>query len=146
MNKKIICCLVGLLLFLNLDSNAQNNAKSQINQLLSMQVKAWNNGDIEGFMTGYWQSDSLKFIGKNGLTYGWDKTLLNYKKSYKTVEEMGILAFDVLSVDVLDRSNAFVVGRWQLTRASELGDLKGYFTLLVKKIDKKWVIVADHSS
>ena len=31
-------------------------------------------------MEGYWKSESLKFYGANGVTYGWDNTLERYQK------------------------------------------------------------------
>lgn len=109
------------------------------------QQKAWNNGDLDGFMNGYWQSDSLKFIGKNGITYGYEATLERYKKSYPDVETMGKLKFDILSMKKLDKKHIFVIGKWHLKR-EEKEDLEGHFTLLWEKINKKWVIIADHSS
>lgn len=95
-------------------------------------------------MQGYWKSDSLKFIGKSGITYGWRATLENYKKSYPDTAAMGKLKFDLLEVKRLSVMYFFVIGKWHLARTD--GDLKGYFTLLFKKIKGTWVIVADHSS
>jgi hypothetical protein len=65
---------------------------------LAQQTSAWNNGKLDDFMNGYWQSDSLMFIGKSGITYGWQKTLDNYKKVYPDTASMGKLNFDLLSV------------------------------------------------
>ena len=95
-------------------------------------------------MDGYWRSDSLRFIGSRGLTYGWQQTLDNYRKGYPDRDAMGILNFTILSIEPLSRKSAFVVGKWHLKRTK--GDLSGHFTLLWRKVDGKWVIVADHSS
>ena len=114
-------------------------------QTFQNQQKAWNSGDLDGFMNGYWQSDSLKFIGKNGITYGYEATLENYKKSYPDIETMGKLKFDILSIQQLDKNHIFVIGKWYLKRDTK-EDLGGHFTLIWKKINKKWVIIADHSS
>jgi ketosteroid isomerase-like protein len=108
------------------------------------QEQSWNNGDIEGFMKHYWQNDSLKFIGRRGLTYGWQQTLDNYKRSYPDRAAMGRLQFDILSTDILSDSSAFVIGKWTLLRSADT--LSGHYTLLWKKYDDRWVIVADHSS
>ena len=56
-------------------AQAQNKNENAIRAMLSAQEAAWNTGNLEQFMIGYWQSDSLMFIGKNGPTYGYDKTL-----------------------------------------------------------------------
>ncbi len=111
---------------------------------MAEQVEAWNAGDLEGFMKHYWKSDSLKFIGKSGLKMGWQTTLDNYKSSYPDLDAMGTLSFDILEVEILGNSNAFVIGKWRLDRSEDV--LQGHYTLLWKKIDGAWVIVADHSS
>lgn len=109
-----------------------------------MQTIAWNSGNIENFMHGYWQNDSLMFIGKSGVTYGWQKTLDNYKKGYPDTAAMGNLDFIILQVKKLSEDYSFVIGKWHLART--IGDLSGHFTLLFKKIKNNWVIVSDHSS
>lgn len=118
--------------------------KEQILQVLDMQMKAWNSGSIEQYMTGYWNNDSLVFVGKSGLTYGYNKTLQNYKRSYSDAAKMGQLHFDILQVRQLSADYYFVLGKWALARTA--GDVSGSFTLLFRKIKGKWCIVADHSS
>lgn len=129
-------------------SIAQNNVseKLAITQVLYKQQVAWNNGSIESFMMPYWHSDSLKFIGKKGITYGWQNTFDNYKKSYSDTTAMGQLAFEIKSIDVFSKNSAFVIGKWFLKREKSKGDLGGYFSLIFKKIKHKWVIVVDHTS
>lgn len=115
-----------------------------IRQLLDKQTQAWNRGDIETFMETYWKSDSLMFIGKSGVTYGWANTLNNYKKGYPDTTAMGKLSFDILVIKRLSFQYYHVVGKWHLQRS--IGDLSGHYTLLIKKIKGQWVIIADHSS
>lgn len=123
---------------------AQSTAEKEIRKVLSTQDIAWNKGDIEGFMQTYWKSDSLMFIGKSGITYGWQKTLDNYKKGYPDTTAMGKLHFDLIEFKKLSETTFFVVGKWFLTR--RIGNINGVFTLLLKKINYRWVIIADHSS
>jgi len=125
-------------------SIAQSKDESAIRNILSNQSKAWNEGNIEGFMKGYWQNDSLMFIGKKGLTYGWKNTLSNYKKNYPDANAMGQLEFTIIKVKPLCNQYQEVIGKWHLTRRD--GDLEGHFTLLFEKINGAWVIVMDHSS
>ena len=119
-------------------------AKTEIQQLLSNQQKAWNEGKIEVYMHGYWNNDSLTFVGKRGVTRGWKNTLENYKKSYPDKATMGKLELQIISLKILSNDMAFVVGKWDLTRTA--GNVGGHFTLLMRKLKGKWVIVADHSS
>ena len=122
-----------------------NDARRAIVQVLTTQTAAWNRGDIPGFMQGYWQSDSLVFIGRKGPTYGWQPTLANYQKSYPDASAMGQLDFSGLRVSVLTPGAAQVVGRWHLARPAA-GDLQGYFLLILRQIDGKWLVVADHTN
>jgi len=115
-----------------------------VRKILSDQSEAWNRGDIEAFMKGYWKNDSLTFTGKSGITYGWNKTLNNYKRNYPDATAMGKLAFTIISATNLSPEYFHVIGRWHLQRT--IGDLEGHFTLLFKKIKGQWLIIADHSS
>lgn len=134
--------IIASLFFISAYSQSKDEAA--VRSLLEEQHLAWNTGDVQAFMNGYWQSDSLMFIGKSGITYGWQNTLNNYKKGYPDTATMGKLNFDILEVKRLSVMYFFVVGKWHLTRS--VGNAGGHFTLLLRKIKSKWVIVADHSS
>ncbi|ARK10836.1 nuclear transport factor 2 family protein [Fibrella sp. ES10-3-2-2] len=112
---------------------------------LKRQTDDWNAGRVDAFMNGYWQSDSLTFVGKGGITYGYAETLANYKKRYPDRESMGTLAFTILKVEFPGKNVAYVIGKWHLTRP-KVGDAGGHFTLLWEKKKGSWVIVSDHSS
>lgn len=116
-----------------------------ITKVMDYQVEKWNQGDIDGFMETYWKSPELKFVGSNGVTKGWQATLERYHKSYPDRATMGVLKFDIQEIDFLSKKSAWVLGKWQLTR-EEKGDIGGYFTLILKRINKNWVIVSDHTS
>ena len=123
---------------------SQDKDAQSIRKVLSTQVEAWNSGNIDEFMHGYWESDSLKFIGKTGVTYGYQQTLANYKKNYNDTAKMGKLFFDLIEIKRLSAEYYFVVGKWFLKRS--VGDVGGTYTLLFRKINGKWVIVVDHTS
>jgi len=108
------------------------------------QTEAWNKGNIEGFMQTYWRNDSLMFIGKDGVTWGWQNTLGHYKKAYPGKEAMGQLSFDNILVKKLSKDYFFVTGKWVLQR--NMDKLSGYYSLLIKRIKGQWKIIADHSS
>ncbi len=115
----------------------------EIQKVMSDQATAWNNGDLEGYMNGYWKNDSLTFIGSKGVTYGWDNTLKNYKKGYPTKEKMGHLSFSDVTIKPLGKNFALVIGKWKLTR--EKDEPKGIYTLIFQKIKKDWKIISDHT-
>jgi len=125
-------------------SQAQKHDEGEIRNLLVQQTETWNRGDINGFMQTYWQNDSLMFIGKDGVTWGWKSTLERYKKGFPDKETMGQLSFEVIQTKKLSAEYFFVVGKWMLKRNA--GDLSGYYNLLMKRIKGQWKIIADHSS
>lgn len=125
-------------------SYSQSKDENAIRQLLAKQTESWNRGDIEGFMQTYWKSDSLMFIGKSGVHFGWQETLKNYKKGYPDTTSMGKLSFDIITIKKLSSEYYYVVGKWMLKRT--IGDLSGHYDLLLRKINDRWFIIADHSS
>ena len=140
--KKII---ILLLLSVTMNAHAQKTTDKQaILNLLEQQRGDWNKGDLEAFMQGYWKSDSLLFVGESGPTYGWQKTLDNYKKGYPDKKSLGFLTFGIKKVELITKDRAFVLGSWNVKR--EKDELKGYFTLLLRKIEGVWKVIVDHSS
>ena len=136
--------LSACLLFISIAISAQPKDETSIRQLMALQETAWNKGNIPGFMEGYWRSDSLLFVGKNGPKYGWQQTLENYQKSYPDTATMGQLHFDLLQVKQLSTDYYFVLGKWFLKRTK--GNAGGAFTLLFRRFKGGWKIIADHSS
>ena len=119
-------------------------SKKEITDMMLQQAKDWSNGNIEAFMHGYQKSDSLRFIGSRGITYGWQQTLDNYKKGYPDKEHTGTLTFDLLDFDRLAENVYLVIGKYHLERS--VGNADGIFSVILKKIDGEWKIIADHSS
>jgi ketosteroid isomerase-like protein len=136
--------LTLLLLSLTASAFAQADPETSIRQVMADQAAAWNKGNIDDFMKGYWNNDSLVFVGQTGLTYGYSRTLANYKKRYDSPDKMGKLFFTLLSIKRLSPDYCFVLGKWLLKR--KIGDVGGLYSLLFRKIDGRWQIVVDHTS
>lgn len=139
--KMALSILVATLLSVFLQ--AQNSDILAIKRLINNQVEAWNNGNIDEFMLGYAETDSLLFIGKRGRNYGWKTTLNNYKIGYPDKASMGNLSFEELRFEKLAPKIYFVTGKWKIIRIS--GNLEGWFSLIVQKIKGQWKITHDHS-
>jgi ketosteroid isomerase-like protein len=136
--------LIFAFAFTSITCVAQSKGERAIRSLLDAQTASWNQGDLAGFMQTYWNSDSLMFIGKSGIKWGWKTTLENYKKGYPDTAAMGKLSFDILQVKKLSGEYYYVVGKWMLKRS--IGDVSGHYDLLLRKIKGQWKIIADHSS
>lgn len=115
-----------------------------IKAVMEMQEAAWSKGDLEQFMQGYWESDQLTFIGSRGLSYGWETTMNNYKKGYPDKSAMGTLSFEILELRSLSPEYCYMIGQYTLIREED-DDLGGYFTLLWRKVNGEWKVVADQT-
>ncbi len=117
---------------------------SEIEKVMTEQTAAWNQGDIDSFMKGYWKSDDMRFVSGNSVAMGWQAALDRYKKSYDTREKMGRLTFSDPVVVVLDKNNAYVFGRFTLERVNDTPT--GLFTLIFRNTKDGWKIIHDHTS
>lgn len=141
--KYFFIILFAFLIFSCQAEDSQVQDKQEILYIMKTQESAWSNNDLEDFMEGYWKNDSLKFYGSSGLTYGWEKTLSNYKKRYPTKDDTGTLNFKVNDISKINHAAYFVMGEYHLKRP--VGDANGVFMIIFKKIDGEWKIVADMS-
>src|SRR6476646_2988346 len=127
--------------------SAQSNdsdIEKQITKVMTDQAEAWNRGDIDGFMRGYWNSDKLIFVSGANVTRGWQPTLDRYKKSYDTRAKMGTLTFSDLEITELSKDSAVVLGSWSLAREGD--NPHGKFTLTFRRFPEGWRIIIDHTS
>ena len=115
-----------------------------IRAMLNAGQIAWNNGDIDVFMEGFWKSDSLQFISPRGMSHGWEATRENYKKGYPDRSSMGTVSYEILELTPMS-SNVFVVSsRYHITQ--EIGKREGIFTAVFRKVNGKWLVVHYHTS
>jgi ketosteroid isomerase-like protein len=146
-NSKFILGIIFTLISLVTSAQKQKAKPGEMKEIwkiMTMQEQAWNEGNLNKFMEGYWNSDSLSFVGKSGITYGWKQTLANYKKNYPDKATMGHLTFTLIKNESLGAQSHLVIGKWHLKR--EKDEVGGYFTLIWKKINGKWLIISDHTS
>ena len=141
--RKFVILLISILSIYATNAQISSDERA-IREVLSQQVTCWNEGDLECFMEGYWKSDQLVFIGSSGVTYGWQKTLDNYKKNYPDKSAMGELSFDLIILEPLSEDFWSVIGKWSLKRSSD--NPNGHFSLIFRRLGADWVIVSDHSS
>lgn len=137
----IICALI--LAQTSFSQSSEEQDVKAIKAVLKAQRLAWSKDNIEGFMEGYWKSDSLKFYGSNGVTYGWENTLERYKKAYPSEDHTGTLSFKINAVTKITEDAYYVLGEYHLKR--NVGNADGVFMLVFKKIEGKWKIIVDTS-
>lgn len=145
--KHLVVCLISLVVPAATPAEEQkaHAEETAIRKVLDDQVVAWNKGDLPGFMAGYWNSKDLTFYSGKDKRQGWNETLDRYKNRYQGEgKEMGNLAFSKLEVQLLNTEFAIVKGRWFVEMKKQ--KLDGLFTLVMRKTDKGWKIVHDHTS
>ena len=141
---KLLIALFLCALFSTFTIAQNSRIESDIRAVMNDQVAAWNRGDIDGFMRGYWNSPKLTFVSGANVTRGWQPTLDRYNKNYDSREKMGTLSFSDLEITVLSKDAAVVLGSWSLAR--EKDNPHGKFTLVFRKFKNGWRIVQDHTS
>lgn len=136
----LLCILVSLPLILS----AQGS--NDLRKMLDDQTAAWNRGDLDSFMQGYWRSPDVTFFSGDNIVKGWEQTLQRYRDRYQSGgKEMGKLSFTDENIDVLAPDAAVVTARWHL-QMPDGKKLEGLTTLLCKRMKDGWRIVHDHSS
>ncbi|MGH9682867.1 MAG: YybH family protein [Candidatus Acidiferrales bacterium] len=120
------------------------SAEASIRQVLQDQTAAWNRGDIDGFMSGYWESSQTEFVSADGVSHGWQTLLDRYRKHYPDRKAMGRLTFSNLEIHVVCEDAAFATGQYQLERENDRPS--GDFTLNFQRFPEGWKIVADHTT
>lgn len=125
-------------------ADAHASDRAAITQVLADQQSAWNRGDVNAFLHGYWHSPELTFAGSNGFSQGWDGVMARYKKNYPDRASMGELDFSALNFRFLGPDAALVLGHWHLARSQ--GDLGGVFSLVWQRFPEGWRIIHDHTS
>ena len=117
----------------------------KIKEVLYKQEGAWNQGNLHGFMLGYWDSDKLEFSSEDVTTYGWMNTFIKYKKNYPTKEKMGKLQFEIIDTKLTSDTTALVKGKWELIRTSSK-PWGGGFILTFQKFNDDWLIIKDFTT
>ncbi len=141
--KNLVFTFALLLSFIMNGQSSGEKDLQAIRTIMKQQQEAWSNHDLEGFMDGYWQSDSLTYYSQGKVNRGWQTTLNKYKKGYPTPKDTGELNFQIDNIGKINVDAYWVMGQYFLTR--EVGDASGTFMIIFKRIDGEWKIVADSS-
>ena len=147
----VFCRLLLTCLALGMGSSLRMQAQEErqgdraaITKILDAQEKAWNQGNVDAFLEGYWHSPELTFSGSSGIARGWDGVLARYKKNYPDRAAMGQLDFSNLEFRFFGKDAALVLAHWHLSRAQ--GDIGGVFSLVWQRFPEGWRIIHDHTS
>ena len=125
---------------------SRGDPAAEVRAVWTAQVEAWNRGDLDGFMIGYWNSPDLVFFSNKTETRGWQQTLDRYRATYKAEgRQMGALDFPQLEFKVLGPEAVLARGQWRL-RMPDGKESTGMTSVTFQKRPEGWRIVHDHSS
>jgi ketosteroid isomerase-like protein len=136
--------LAGMMTGCQTTSTGSSNASAPVRAILEQQERAWNAGDLAGFMRGYAKVDRTRFASGGEVTLGWQTVFDRYQRKYGTGASMGIVRFSDIDIRPLGPGFAMAFGRWDLTRGAETSS--GLFTLIFQETSEGWRIVHDHTS
>jgi|GEM_PF-327938 len=119
-------------------------AQAGVQALLEQQRQAWNAGDLQAFVAGYWRSDQVVFASRDSVRLGATDLLARYRERYPDRAAMGTLAFDAPRLSSLGDGHVLAEGDWQLTRAG--APRAGRYLLVLRRIEGAWRIVLDYTT
>lgn len=119
--------------------------EAQVSDMLAASAEAWNRGDLEAFMSDYARAPSTTYIGGTGLKVGFDAIRARYAPTFALAAERDSLRFESLRVRSLESRYALATARYVLQRGGET-TASGPFTLVLSRIEGRWMIIHDHSS
>src|SRR5215469_13937711 len=121
------------------------DAEEAIRSVLDKQVRAWNRGDVKDFMSGYWNSPDLIYVGNTKVTRGWQTLLDRFEELSKSSGgQIGTLELPETQISVLSPDSALVWGTYRVLQPGQ--DRKGLYTLVLRRVQEGWRTVYDRTS
>ncbi len=116
-----------------------------VQQMLETSAAAWNQGDLEAFLSDYQDAPSTTFVGSRGVLAGIDEIRDNYASSFGPGAERDSLRFESIRVRSLTPMIGIVTARYVL-HEDGVTKAAGPFTLIMRRTGAGWKITHDHSS
>jgi uncharacterized protein (TIGR02246 family) len=126
---------------------ASHDPQKAIQTVLDEQIVAWNRGDLEGFMVGYWNSPDFVYLSNTQVVRGWQTMLDRYRQAFKSSGEaqMGMLELQDTQITLLGKEAALVWGTYRVVNPDGK-QRSGLYTLVMRKFPEGWRTVYDRTS
>lgn len=119
--------------------------EATVRAALDSSARAWNAGDLEGFLAVYRRDSTTTYVGAGGLVTGYEGIRGRYAPLFAPGAERDSLRFEDFTVREIADGVAVGTARWILHRDGRTVDA-GPFTLVLRRFQEGWRIVHDHSS
>ena len=119
----------------------------EIRSLLEEQALCWNQGELDRYLS-YYAEDAVYVLGDGELLHGAATIARSLKARYGFASgPPGRLTYGGLFSHAIAPDFAIAAGRYRVEAAeSESGSppRRGWFSLVLRRRDRKWQIVLDH--
>jgi len=116
--------------------------KKMLISILEKQEADWNSGNLNAFLSAYWHSDTLVTVNVRGVQYGMDGLERYMKRNFPDSSSMGRLDYDVIHISLIGENDALLTGKW--LRKNDKKFRGGYFSILLRRIHNRWIIISEH--
>lgn len=123
----------------------QAQLRAAVDHLLTESEKAWNGGDLAGFMEWYKRDEETTFLGSSGLMHGWDTIRQRYAGRFEPDASRDSLRFEELVARPLAPWLGLATARYVLFQGDSVNST-GVFTLVVERTPEGWRIIHDQSA
>ena len=122
----------------------QADVSAAIRSVLATQGKAWNRGDLQGYLASLSRDQKTRHVFNDEITVGYVAIKERFQSRYPDPSNMGTISFSDLEVTVLAPDAAAAFAHWTFEQTDRA--FSGVFTLILRRVDEQWVIVHDHST
>jgi|HubBroStandDraft_2_1064218.scaffolds.fasta_scaffold335704_1 uncharacterized protein (TIGR02246 family) len=118
--------------------------EKEIYDQVNRAVEAWNRHDLDGYLDGFWRSDSLILVVEGETVRGWDLLSKALHTGYPNPTEMGNVTLDRVQVQMLSSDLALAL-TWDTVSFPKKKEF-GTSTIVMKKLPEGWRVAVMHTS
>jgi uncharacterized protein (TIGR02246 family) len=118
---------------------------TELERLMLQSARAWNAGDLDGFLITYARDSATTFVTSRGPIYGFEKIRDRYAARFAPGAERDSLTFADFTVRMLGPDYVLSTARYLLTRGDSV-TATGPFTVIWERRPEGWRMIHDHTS
>lgn len=126
-------------------AQARADAIAEVKAVLDAQVLAWNSGAAEEKNSVYYDSPEMLWVNRTGVRKGIAPVRASYRRPAAESSRRAVYSYEPLHMERLSPNCVYFVIRWKFEQGGR-NATTGVTSLVWKKINKRWVIVAEHAS
>ena len=132
-------------------ASAQKNQRkapdplAEVTAILDSQVTAWNSGEQNNSTSIYYDSPEMLWVNRTGIRKGYEPIRATYQRAPARTPRLGTYSYETLHLEQLSRDCVFFVIKWKVEQPGRT-PMNGVTSMVWKRINKKWVVAAEHAS